>query len=359
MFLDEATILVRSGAGGPGCATFRREKYAPRGGPDGGDGGRGGDVVLRADAGLTTLTDVSRRSIYRAEGGMKGRGANRAGRDGKDLVIKVPVGTVVRESVRGLEPRGGPLVGELLIDQEELVVARGGRGGRGNTRFATSTRQAPRFAEEGGPAEERHLYLELKLLADVGLIGLPNAGKSTLLARVSAATPKIADYPFTTLHPNLGLADLGDYRRLVLADIPGLIEGAHHGQGLGIDFLRHIERTRVLVQLVSAEEVLSAGPPPPRREAVASLARNYRTVEEELRQYSPELAEKPRLVALSKVDLLPPEEREPLARALSRTLKRPVRAISGSTGEGVVELLKELVEQVQRAREAELPGRSR
>src|SRR5688572_22548566 len=238
MFLDEAVITVRSGSGGDGCVSFRREKYIPRGGPDGGDGGRGGSVILRADRNLGTLLDLSRKATYRADDGKKGGGNNRAGRNAPDLIVPVPVGTVVREALAERSPREGSLLGDLLEDGQELVVARGGKGGRGNKAFATPTRQVPREAEEGRPGDERKLYLELKLIADVGLVGLPNAGKSTLLSRLSRATPKIADYPFTTLTPNLGIAEVGDYRRIVIADIPGLIEGAHTGHGLGIEFLR-------------------------------------------------------------------------------------------------------------------------
>jgi GTP-binding protein len=252
---------------------------------------------------------------------------------------------VVRELVPGGDPREGPLLGELLFDGQKLRVARGGKGGRGNKAFATSTRQAPRFAEDGEPGEERRVYLELKLLADAGLIGLPNAGKSTLLARVSAATPKIANYPFTTLHPNLGLAELGEYRRLVLADIPGLIEGAHEGKGLGHEFLRHIERTRVVAHLVSVEPALELEAAGHHRKAADVLADSYRTVGEELSRYSTPLAEKDRVVVLSKIDLLPPASRRSLAGAFSRAIDQPVWAISGVTGEGVPDLLRALEER--------------
>ena len=346
MFLDETTFLVRAGSGGHGCVSFRREKYAPRGGPDGGAGGAGGSVFLRADAQLTTLTDIARRSVYAARSGRKGTGADRSGAKGADLEIAVPVGTVVREIEERSEPREGRILGELLFEGQRLRVARGGKGGRGNNAFATSTRQAPRFAEDGEPGEERRLYLELKLLADGGLIGLPNAGKSTLLARVSAATPKIASYPFTTLHPNLGLAELGDYRRLVLADIPGLIEGAHQGRGLGHEFLRHIERTRVLAHLVSVEPAMDLVHAGKEGEAAEILAATYRTVEDELSRYSANLSEKERLVVLSKTDLLPPAARRSLAETFSRVIGQPVWPISGVTGEGVPELLLALEERV-------------
>ncbi len=358
MFLDEATITVRAGSGGDGRVSFHREKFIQRGGPDGGDGGWGGDVVLLGDPGLSTLTDVSRRALYAAEDGAKGGTNNRSGRQGADLVVAVPVGTMVREVVDGRPAREGLLLGEVLVRGQRLLVARGGKGGRGNKVFATSTFQAPRFAEEGGKGEERKVYLELKLLADVGVVGLPNAGKSTFLARVSAATPKIADYPFTTLHPNLGIAELDVDRRLVIADIPGIIEGAHRGLGLGIEFLRHIERTRVLVHLVSVEAALGAngeggadGLDPSR--AVASLVRDFRTIEGELDRYGTVLAAKPRRVALSKADLLPRPAMIALAEGLSRAIRVPVRPISAVTGEGVMDLLQDLDHEVRSARSRE------
>jgi GTP-binding protein len=366
MFIDEAIFRVRAGSGGNGCVTFRREKYAPRGGPDGGDGGDGGSVTLRADETLSTLTDIARRSVYEAGSGRKGTGALRSGRKGSDLVIDVPVGTIVREVVEGEDPRQGRILGEILTHGQTLRVARGGKGGRGNKAFATSTRQTPRFAEDGEKGQERLIYLELKLLADVGLIGLPNAGKSTLLARVSKATPKIAAYPFTTLYPNLGIAEVGDFRRLVLADIPGLIEGAHQGHGLGIEFLRHIERTRVLVHLVSLEAAIlppspkpggkkaKAGPP---KEAgrIEALERNFRTIEGELRHYSVALARKPRTVVLSKSDLVPPGEAAGYAARLAEAIGAPVRTISAVTGDGVEDLLRELSDRVREVRESDPP----
>ncbi|HVR73591.1 MAG TPA: GTPase ObgE [Planctomycetota bacterium] len=330
MFLDEAIITVRSGKGGRGCVSFRREKFIPRGGPDGGDGGDGGSVYLRASRDLTTLADISRQAQYQAGHGKHGGGNNRTGRSADHLYIDVPPGTVVREVVAGLPPQEGSILGDIVEAGQELLVARGGKGGHGNKAFATSTHQAPREFEEGREGQERKLYLELKLLADVGLIGLPNAGKSTLLSRISAATPKIADYPFTTLKPNLGITDLGDFRRLVVADIPGLIEGAHAGAGLGIEFLRHIERTSVLVHLVSAE----AG-------SVETFVASYRTVESELSSYSEVLASKLGLVVLSKVDLIPPDEREGKVLELSRALGRKVLPLSAVTGIGLKDVLNE------------------
>jgi GTP-binding protein len=329
MFLDEAFITIRSGAGGDGCASFRREKYVPRGGPDGGDGGRGGSVRLRADRSLTTLLDISRKRLHRAGAGQNGSGNNRAGRNGRDLTLDLPVGTTVRKVIPGTPEREGPLLGDLLAHEETLLVARGGKGGRGNKAFATPTHQVPREAEEGGPGEEVRLYLELKLIADVGLIGLPNAGKSTLLSRLSRATPKIAPYPFTTLEPHLGIAEIGDYRRLVFADIPGLIAGAHQGHGLGIEFLRHVERTSVLVHLVSVEAATAE-----------RMAADYRTVEAELAAYSTALAAKPRLAVASKLDLFPAADHARLLAELAAELGIEVLPLSAVTGLGVEALLQ-------------------
>ncbi len=342
MFLDEAIIEVRSGCGGNGCMSFRREKFRPRGGPDGGNGGDGGSVYLRASNDITTLLDIGRRRHYVAKNGRQGEGANRYGRRGADLLLDVPVGTVVRESVEGSEPRDGPVLADLTDPLKRLRVATGGKGGRGNKSFATATRQAPREAEEGRPGQQKRLYLELKLLADIGLVGLPNAGKSTLLARVSAATPKIASYPFTTLQPNLGIADLGDYRRLVVADIPGLIEGAHQGQGLGIEFLRHIERTRVLVHLISGEE-----------RDIDRWVGDYRTIETELAKYSGELAAKERVVVLSKIDVVPRQEVAGLVAALSGRLGTEVLPFSAVVGTGLATLLERAARSVCAARELE------
>ena len=329
MFIDEATIEVRSGEGGQGCISFRREKYIPRGGPDGGRGGHGGHVFLQADDQLSTLLDLSRQRHYSAGNGKAGGGNNRTGKRGEDVTVHVPVGTIVRE-VRnaGDSPEDVTLLGDLTADQQRLRVARGGRGGLGNKAFAHSTHQTPRVAQDGQTGETRTLYLELRLIADVGLVGLPNAGKSTLLSRVSAATPKIANYPFTTLHPHLGIVELSDYRRMVMADIPGIIEGAHEGQGLGIEFLRHIERTRVLLHLVSAEEG-----------DVESLAASYEVIDRELQSYSQALAERARLVVVSKVDVLASEEVSTICTELSKKLERPVLPLSAVTGKGLQTLL--------------------
>lgn len=334
-FLDEAKIYVRGGDGGAGCLSFRREKFVPRGGPDGGDGGRGGSVVLRAASHLMTLLDVSRRAVFHAENGRPGGGRNRTGRSGRDLVIEIPCGTVVRRLPDRI------LLGDLTRAGDEIVVARGGRGGRGNRSFATATHQAPREFEPGGPAEEARLELELKLIADVGIVGRPNAGKSTLLGRVSAARPRVADYPFTTLSPHLGIAELDLARRLVLADLPGLIEGAHRGVGLGIDFLRHVERTRVLVHLVA----LDGGD-------IERLARDHDAIVEEIGRHSAELAAKPRLVCLNKIDLAPPGEADRIARALAARLGRSVHPLSGLSGAGTRRLLERLWRLVARLRAA-------
>jgi GTPase len=291
MFVDYVVIQVAGGTGGSGAEAFRREMGVARGGPSGGDGGRGGDVLLRADAQLATLLDYRYQQHYRAERGQHGQGKDRTGRDGQDLLLRVPPGTVVRDA------DSGELLGELVADGDELVAAKGGRGGRGNAAFATPTRQAPRHWEPGGEGEERRIALELKLIADVGLVGQPNAGKSTLLAAVSAATPKIADYPFTTLTPNLGVVQLAGSRTFVIADIPGIIEGAHEGKGLGLRFLRHIERTRTLAYLVPVD--------------VADPSAEYRLLREELAAHSMELSEKPHCVLLTKTDILAPDEAGP------------------------------------------------
>jgi GTP-binding protein len=295
VFLDYAEINVKAGDGGPGALSFLRESFRPRGGPDGGDGGRGADVILRADAQLTTLMDFRYRQMYKAEPGAKGFGTNSSGRSGDDLVLRIPVGTVIRDV------ETGEIVGELLSDGEELVVARGGKGGWGNARFATPTNQAPRRADPGEPGQERRIALELKLIADVGLVGEPNAGKSTLLSAVSAATPRVADYPFTTLTPNLGVVQLSGSRSFVMADIPGIIEGAHEGKGLGHQFLRHIERTRTLAIMIPADAL------EPQAE--------YDKLMEELRRYSEELAGKPHCVVFTKGDLLPPDWEAPAVQA--------------------------------------------
>jgi GTPase len=295
MFVDQVTIRVYGGPGGAGAEAFRRETFVPRGGPSGGDGGKGGDVILRVDGQLDTLLDYRYREHHRAERGQHGQGKMRTGRSGEDLVLRVPPGTMI------LDADTGEIMGELFEDGEELVVARGGRGGRGNAAFATPTNRAPREWESGEEGEERRIVLEMKLIADVGLVGFPNAGKSTLLAAVSSARPKVADYPFTTLKPNLGVVGLSNSRSFVLADIPGIIEGAHEGKGLGHQFLRHIERTRTLACLIPADS----------EDPDAELA----TLRAELHAYSDELARKPFCVVLSKADILGPDADPPLPDA--------------------------------------------
>ena len=319
VFVDRAVIEVQAGRGGDGCVSFRREKYVPKGGPDGGEGGRGGSVVLLVDPNLKTLLDFRRRPFYRAQSGERGQGNNKTGRDGEDLRITVPPGTLVKDA-----GSGDPLA-DLTQAWTTWVAAEGGRGGRGNARFATSTRQAPRFAEPGAEGGSRRLELELKLIADVGIVGLPNAGKSTLLARLTRATPKVGPYPFTTLSPNLGLAVLDEERQLVLADLPGLIEGAHAGKGLGLEFLRHVERTRALVFLLEMGAV----------DAQRVLA----VLRSELGAHASELLAKPALIVLSKSDLVPPEEAARVREVLARD-HGDVLVISSVTGDGLAALLE-------------------
>ncbi|MDA0335182.1 MAG: GTPase ObgE [bacterium] len=317
MFIDEVTVLVKSGAGGDGCMSFRREKYIPNGGPDGGNGGDGGAVILRADANLSTLVDYRYKSRIAADRGGHGKGKDLTGARGQDAVLRVPPGTVVRDE------KTGEFIADLVKAGDEFVLLKGGRGGRGNARFATATHQAPRRADAGGPAAERFVRFELKLLADVGLVGFPNAGKSTLLSRLSAAHPKIADYPFTTLQPNLGIVRFGDYDSFVMADLPGLIEGAHEGKGLGVRFLKHIERTRVLLfTLESTDE---------------SPEKQFQALRDELRQFEPGLLEKPFAVAWTKADLLGPDPEAPPAPPGAGDA--PCFLISSVSGHGLRELL--------------------
>jgi GTP-binding protein len=317
-FVDEVVIKVTAGSGGHGLIAFRREKFVPRGGPVGGDGGKGGDVVLEVDPQLHTLLDFRYHAQWKAERGQHGGGSGRTGRSAEDVIVRVPSGTEVVDMATG-EP-----LADLVAPGERLIVARGGRGGRGNQHFATSTHQSPQEAEDGHPGQSREVRLTLKLIADVGLVGFPNAGKSTFLASVTAARPKIADYPFTTLTPHLGIVKVGDYASFVMADIPGLIEGAGEGKGLGHQFLRHIERTRVLLFLVDCLD--------PEPDRTLEILRG------ELRRHSEALLEKPYRVALTKLDLLPPQENPP---GISRLSSKPFM-ISAPTGRGVSELLAEL-----------------
>jgi GTPase len=340
-FLDEATVHVRAGRGGNGCMAFRREKYVPRGGPSGGDGGEGGSVYLIGAAAKNTLYHLRFTSLFSAERGRHGEGSNRTGRSGGNLEVPVPLGTQVYDA------ETGGMLGEILADGERLLVASGGRGGRGNARFATATDQAPRRADPGGEGEERRLRLELKLLADVGVVGLPNAGKSTLISVVSAARPKIADYPFTTLVPQLGVVALGGFAEpFVIADLPGLIAGAAEGAGLGFQFLRHVERCRVLVHLVDLSG--SSGTPDEPGSAAADLA----TVEGELGAFDPGLLARPRVIVGSKKDAALPERRAELARAAGERAL-PYLEISAATGEGTRELVAELARLLAEARQRE------
>jgi GTP-binding protein len=339
-FVDQARIHVRAGDGGKGAIAFRREKYVPKGGPSGGDGGDGGSIVLVVDPGLSTLLDFRYRKEYRAPSGEPGANKDMYGHAGEDLVLRVPPGTQVYDDGTS------ELIADLRADGEKFVVARGGRGGRGNIHFATSTDRAPRRAEPGTPGEERDVRLDLKLLADVGLLGFPNAGKSSLIARISAARPKIADYPFTTLVPNLGMVRLTGDRSFVVADIPGLIAGAHQGAGLGDRFLRHVERTRVLVHLLDG----GAAAPGTGR----SPLRDFEVINRELAAFDPALAGRPQVVVVNKIDL--PDVRRALRRLEAPFTRREIRVfpISGATGEGVEPLLEEVwrVLKVERASRA-------
>ena len=330
MFIDEAQISVRGGDGGDGCISFRRERFVPHGGPDGGNGGDGGSVYMVATEGLDTLMDLKGRHHWQAERGRHGQGKNMHGRRGKDVTIRVPPGTLVYDRDTGI------LLKDLVDPDRPVCLAAGGKGGHGNKVFATPTHQAPRERELGLPGEERWLRLELKLIADVGLVGLPNAGKSTLLSRLSRARPKIADYPFTTLDPQLGIVEMSGYRRFVMADLPGLIEGAHEGRGLGDAFLRHIERTRVLLHLVDI--CPSDGDP----------VGHYRAIRGELTKYSTVLADKPELIVANKMDLTGSQE---AVAAFRDALSQPVATISAATGEGLDPMLERIWQLVTSARQ--------
>ena len=322
MFIDRTKIRVQGGHGGNGVTAFRREKFVPRGGPSGGDGGRGGDVWIVADSSLNTLLHLRYNPEHIAARGLHGEGSNRSGREGADAIVRVPVGTQI------FETETGELIKDLTEDGARLLVAKGGRGGFGNAHFATSTNRAPRYHQEGSEGEKYELQLELKLLADVGLVGFPNAGKSTLISTISAAKPKIADYPFTTLEPHLGVVDLGDFRTFVVADIPGLIEGAHQGTGLGDRFLRHIERTRLLLHLVDVSSFSGREP-----------ASDYETVNHELAAYNSELAQREQIVVATKIDALDEPERLENLKLRAEADGRLFLAISSATGAGVRELV--------------------
>ena len=335
MFIDRVKIHVQGGRGGNGVTAFRREKFVPRGGPSGGDGGRGGDVWIEADSSLNTLLHLRYNPEHTAERGRHGEGSNCSGREGEDRIVRVPVGTQIFDST------SGGLLQDLAVDGARWLAAKGGRGGFGNAHFATSTNRAPRYHQSGSEGEELELQLELKLLADVGLVGFPNAGKSTLISTISAAKPKIADYPFTTLEPHLGVVDLGDFRTFVVADIPGLIEGAHEGAGLGDRFLRHIERTKLLLHLV---DVSSASG----REPVA----DYLTVNRELRAYKPELASRPQIVVATKIDALDDPARLESLRNQAEADGLPFLEISSVTNKGTKELVAAIAARLDELREA-------
>jgi GTP-binding protein len=344
MFIDRVKIRVQGGHGGNGVTAFRREKFVPRGGPSGGDGGRGGDVWILADSSLNTLLHLRYNPEHIAERGRHGEGSNCSGREGEDRIVRVPVGTQIFDST------SGELLQDLAADGARWLAAKGGRGGFGNSHFATSTNRAPRYHQSGSEGEELELQLELKLLADVGLVGFPNAGKSTLISTISAAKPKIADYPFTTLEPHLGVVDLGDFRTFVVADIPGLIEGAHEGAGLGDRFLRHIERTKLLLHLVDVSSVSG-------REPVS----DYLAVNHELRAYNPELANRPQIVVATKIDALDEPARLESLRSQAAAEGLPFYEISSVTNKGTQELvaaiaakLDELTESTRQASVIEL-----
>ena len=338
MFVDEVDIHVAAGHGGSGALSFRREKFVPRGGPDGGNGGKGGSVYLVADPHRNTLVHFRFTPEFAARRGGQGEGALRSGRDADDLEIRVPVGTLVFE--RDLEqPDSARVVADLTVPGQRVLVARGGRGGLGNAHFATATNRAPRKHQPGEPGEERHLRLQLKLLADLGLVGFPNAGKSTLISRVSAAKPKIADYPFTTLTPHLGVVTLSDDRSFVVADVPGLIEGAHEGHGLGHQFLRHIERTKVLVHLVDVSSASGRDP-----------VEDFETIRRELGLYNPALLEKPQLVVANKIDALDEPARVAALEHHAQALGLPFFRISAVTGSGVQALLEAAWPHIAEAR---------
>ena len=328
-FVDEVKIYIRAGHGGAGCVSFRREKFIPRGGPDGGEGGKGGDVIFRASESHRTLLDLRYQQQFLAKNGDPGSGNNRSGKSAADLEIVVPVGTVIKDF------ETGEILADLPAASQIYVAGHGGIGGKGNAHFATSTHQTPRFAQEGMPGDERWLQLELKLLADVGIIGFPNAGKSTFISRVSAARPKIADYPFTTLTPHLGVVKHLDSNSFVLADIPGLIPGAHEGHGMGIQFLKHVERTSLLLHIIDISD-----------EASNNALSNFKAINKELEFYNPQLLAKPQIVALNKIDL--PHVRERVKKEVARFKKKGIilHPFSAATGEGIKEILNEIIEKL-------------
>ncbi len=328
MFIDYAEINISAGKGGDGAVTFRREKYVPKGGPSGGNGGDGGNVILEAHHNLSTLLDFRYKKKYKADDGEIGGNSRKDGKNGKDIIIKVPVGTIVKDA------DSEKVLFDLNEDGMRVIAAEGGRGGKGNSNFATPTNQAPRYAETGKPGEERDIVLELKLIADIGLVGFPNAGKSTLISAISAARPKIADYPFTTLEPNLGIVQYKDYHSFTVADIPGIIEGAHQGKGLGLKFLRHIERTKVLVFLIDVTS--------------EDYENDYKVLQNELKSYSKKLAQKPKLLVLSKSDLVEESEINKLLKKKIKRLENKFHIISAVTGTGIGKLLDLLWDMIEK-----------
>ncbi|MEW6616083.1 MAG: GTPase ObgE [Thermodesulfobacteriota bacterium] len=332
-FIDEVKIFVKSGDGGRGCVSFRREKFVPKGGPDGGDGGKGGDIILEASTRLSTLLDLQYQQHYLAKRGVHGKGKNQHGKDAPDLIITVPVGTLVKDE-------DNTVIKDLISEGERVTVAKGGRGGKGNARFATSTNRTPRYAEEGERGKETWLKLELKLLADVGIIGLPNTGKSTLISKISAAKPKIADYPFTTLIPTLGVVAYGDYKSFVIADIPGLIKGANLGAGLGTRFLRHIEKTSLLLHLIDISEANH-------RDSID----DFNTINNELALYSPSLANKPQIIAINKMDISESKDNFPMVKERFKRLGIEIFPISAITGKGIKPLIDHIAKRLSLAKE--------
>ena len=332
-FIDEVKIFVKSGDGGKGCVSFRREKFVPKGGPDGGDGGKGGDIILEASTRLSTLLDLQYQQHYLAKRGGHGKGKNQQGKDAPDLIITVPVGTLIKDEYN-------TVIKDLASEGERVTVAKGGKGGKGNARFATSTNRAPRYAEDEEAGKGKWLKLELKLLADVGIIGLPNTGKSTLISKISAAKPKIAEYPFTTLIPTLGVVSYGDYKSFVIADIPGLIKGAHLGAGLGTRFLRHIEKTSLLLHLIDISEANH-------RDSID----DFNTINNELALYSPFLAKKPQIIAINKMDLSESKDNFPMVKERFKRLGMEIFPISAITGKGIKPLIDHIVKRLSLAKE--------
>jgi GTP-binding protein len=326
MLIDYAKIVIKSGNGGNGCVSFRREKFVPKGGPNGGDGGSGGNVIFKADNSLATLIDFRYKRVYKAGQGKHGMGGDKTGKNGQDIIIKVPCGSIIKDSATE------KILADLVDNGQTYLAAKGGKGGKGNAKFATPTNQTPRYAEPGGKGEEKEVIIELKLIADVGLVGLPNAGKSTLISKISAARPKIADYPFTTLQPNLGIVKYKEYNSFVVADIPGLIEGAHLGKGLGIRFLKHIERTKILVFLIDSTL----------QDNKKNKTEDYETLIGELKGYDESLLEKPRIICLTKIDALTDAQKKKLNKIKFKKNNIPVIKISAISGENL-DVLKELI----------------